>query len=239
MQETNKLWQLLCKVHVRALGKQQTSCDSTAGWHTRAPASSGDSFWYLPHPPLLEPSKGWGSAGSAAPSEGREVISPPSSQGTLPSLYLMNHRWNRGLSYAVSSNQPPAFSFLKISTLDSQAYLYFSLLPFDMELRFLALQGLRQTKICPSSLSNYDNSSPWHLTALWPECLAFGTTRQQCQRWQPCYDSHCHSASHHWLQDALLEKRALPARSHPALQQCKTGSSPEDKGVIVPEKLLL
>lgn len=51
----------------------------------------------------------------------REIISPTSSQGVLPSLYLLNHRWNRGLSYAVRSNKPPAFSIFRVSTLDSQS----------------------------------------------------------------------------------------------------------------------
>lgn len=32
VQDTNKLWQPLCNADVRALGKQHSCCDSTAGW---------------------------------------------------------------------------------------------------------------------------------------------------------------------------------------------------------------
>lgn len=140
---------LMCEL--LASSKPSVSARQAGTWGLLSPQERASDTY---HPPLLEASKGWGSSGSATPSKGRELISPTSSQGISPSMYLMKHRCNRGLVMlpAVTNLQP--LSSWKFPPLTLKAYLYFSLLPFNMELRFLALQGLwKNLSILPNVYS--------------------------------------------------------------------------------------
>lgn len=141
VQETKELWQPPCSAPVPALGKRQTARDSTAGWHMRFPSPqerASDTchllFWNLLRAEalldLLPHLKG-----------GRSSLPP-----LHRAFYLLCTWWITGgtgalfMLSAVTNLQPSPSG--KFPPLTLKAYLYFSILPFNMELSFLALQGL-------------------------------------------------------------------------------------------------